>query len=168
MKVLTTSICNGGENETSCKENGHDSFTTDRRHATRTAAATARRHATYTKTTIPDTSKALRDVCSVGHLGFRGPGTAGRPRARQQHRSSGLGAGGLGDVKRGVCRQRGCSAPGTRRGAGVVRRGTPGRTDIGPDTCSVMYELGALGQVTARRQFLVLQKGQCHQPTWQG
>lgn len=98
MKVLTTSICNGGENETSCEENGHDSFTTDRRHATRTAAATARRHATYTKTTIPDTSKALRDICSVGHLGFRGPGTAGRPRARQQHRSRGLGAGGLGGM----------------------------------------------------------------------
>lgn len=77
MKVLTTSICNGGENEASCEENRHDSFMTDRRHATRTAAATARRHATYTKTTIPDTSKALRDICSVGHLGFPGPGESG-------------------------------------------------------------------------------------------
>lgn len=46
--------------------------------------------------------------------------------------------------------------------------GTPGRTALGPDTHSVTYELGDLGQVTARRQFLVLQKGQCRQPAWQG
>lgn len=42
--------------------------------------------------------------------------------------------------------------------------GALGWTDPGPDPSSITYELDGLGQVTAQRQLLVLQKGKCHLP----
>lgn len=99
MKVLTTSICNGGENETSCEKNEHNSYMTDRRNITRTAAATATTTMSLkSKQKYQTHSKALKDVCSA-----LGPPAGPRVPGRTQgvwplSCASGSGASGLGEA----------------------------------------------------------------------
>lgn len=100
MKVLTTSICNGGENETSCEENEQNSYTTDRRNATRTAAATATTTTSLKpKQKVPDTLQGSdRRLLSSGPICRpRAPGGTGSAFVLLSWRRgqwAGLGAGG--------------------------------------------------------------------------
>lgn len=112
MKVLTTSICNGGENETSCEKNEHDSYTTDRRNATRTAAATA------TMTTLLKSKQKIPDTLQGSERCLRSSGSTCRSQGPREDTgvwplscSSGSVVKGLGRglrvVKHGVWRQEG-------------------------------------------------------------
>lgn len=120
MKVLTTSICNGGENETSCEKNEHNSYTTDRRNATRTAAATATMTTSLkSKQKVPDTLQGS-ERCLLGSGPSAGPRSQGGPQGPAFALLQWLRGqwAGLGVIKHGVWKQEGCLVPlGARGGA---------------------------------------------------